>query len=212
MSHAKSVPHHKDEATLDQGYWNDTIKRRNETIRRISGLILIMACVVTIFATWLVAQYIDDARAMAMAKVARPHFFIRLVGVEGLSPGTSSPVPPVFHLAIDADGVSQCYHSCNGGKNSMLRISYHDMILAWGHVPSFCIDGDRSVATVDAKVEAAVLREEVRGLIQSEQHVVGKAEFDVEGEVAGLGYLHCKAVLLQGNDKESKAPCQVEYY
>jgi hypothetical protein len=26
----------------------------------------------------------------------------------------------------------------------------------------------------------------------SEEHVLGKAEFDVEGEVAKLGYLRCK--------------------
>ncbi|EER90500.2 hypothetical protein BDA96_01G009000 [Sorghum bicolor] len=73
----------------------------------------------------------------------------------------------------------------------MLRVSYHGMLLAWGHVPTFCVCG--GVANVEAKDEAVLLRDEVRALIQSEQHVVGKAEFDVEGEVAGLGYLHCKA-------------------
>jgi hypothetical protein len=45
---------------------------------------------------------------------------------------------------------------------------------------------------VEAKNDVVLLRDEVRALIQSEQHVVGKAEFDVEGEVAGLGYLHCR--------------------
>lgn len=93
----------------------------------------------------------------------------------------------------------------------MLRVSYHGMLLAWGNVPTFSVCG--GVATVEAKDEAVLLREEVRALIQSEQHVVGKAQFDVEGEVAGLGYLHCKAFLLQNNAiKGSKGPCQVHYY
>ncbi|KAJ1292671.1 hypothetical protein BS78_01G007700 [Paspalum vaginatum] len=115
-----------------------------------------------------------------------------------------------------AGGVPQGYHSCKGGgESSMLRVSYHGIILAWGHVPWFCIDGGntRLLATVNATAEAAVLRDEVLGLIQSEQRIVGKNEFDVEGDVAGLGYLRCKAFVLRGNAAESsEAPCMVDYY
>lgn len=88
----------------------------------------------------------------------------------------------------------------------MLRVSYHGMILAWGQMPYFCISGGHraAVATLEAMAEASVLREEVRNLVSSEVHVVGRAEFDVEGEVAGLGYLHCKFFLL--NDRAANEP------
>ncbi|CAL4962323.1 unnamed protein product [Urochloa decumbens] len=144
-----------------------------------------------------------------------PNLVIRLEGVEGLDdPGASPSEPLAFHLAVDARGVPQHYHACGGGGTSMLRVSYHGMILAWGHVPWFWIRGGRSsnslATTVIAKAEGAVLREDVRGLVLSEKHVWGKAEFDVEGEVARLGYLRCKAFLFEGKAEEAKATCQVQ--
>ena len=57
----------------------------------------------------------------------------------------------------------------------MLRVSYHGMILAWGRVPWFCVEGSPTedggvddVVTVEAKAEGAVLREEVSCLVQGE--------------------------------------------
>jgi hypothetical protein len=47
----------------------------------------------------------------------------------------------------------------------MSRVSYHGMILAWGHVPWFSVEGSltgHGVVTVEAKAEGALLREEVR--------------------------------------------------
>ncbi|KAL6842698.1 hypothetical protein ACP4OV_027542 [Aristida adscensionis] len=132
------------------------------------------------------------------AAIVRPNLFIRLIGVEGLDPQASPRASPAFHLALDAEGGSPCHQTCNGGGGSMLRVSSHGMILAWGQVPHFCVN----VATVEAKAEAAVLREEVRSLIWSEQQVVGKAEFDVEGDVVGIGYVRCKVSLSKGKGAE----------
>ncbi|CAO1948136.1 unnamed protein product [Urochloa humidicola] len=148
-----------------------------------------------------------------MAEVARrrPGLSIRLVGVEGIDDPSVSPASPVaapaFHLAVDAERVPpRCYHACYGGGDSMLRVSYHDMILAWGRVPSFCVDGGEGsvdgVVTVEAKAESAALREEVRGLLRSELRVVGKVEFDVEGDVIGVGHLRCKTFLFEGNARD----------
>ncbi|WVZ61310.1 hypothetical protein U9M48_011208 [Paspalum notatum var. saurae] len=205
---SKSISCHKDSSSVDQYC-------RNATLIRICDVILVIAAVALMYGGWRLSQYVHDDDMATRAARARPSLFIRLIGVEGLDPRGLPPVPPAFHLTVDAEGVPRCYRSCNGGNKSMLRISYHGIILAWGHVPWFCIDGNRRVATVEARAEAAVLREDVRGLIQSEQHVVGKTEFDVEGEVAGLGYLSCKVFLLQGKAsiaEDSKAPCRVEYY
>ncbi|TVU35725.1 hypothetical protein EJB05_17628, partial [Eragrostis curvula] len=133
--------------------------------------------------------------------VARPNLYIRLVAVEGLDPRESPPASPCFHIILDAEQVSWRYRACNGGGNSMLRVSYHGMILAWGKVPHFCVDSSQSgdgVATVEAKAEAFVMREEVRDLVWRELQVLGMVEFDVEGEVVGLGYSHGKPVLYKG--------------
>lgn len=190
-------------SSVNQGYQNDTAT----LWWRAATILHVVAGVAIMFGVWWLSQYIEKAEAMA-----RPRLFVGLVHIEGLD--RSSPSPPAFHLTLDAQvriSVSGCCN-CNtiGGGNSMLRVTYHGMLLARGHVPTFCVCG--GVANVEAKNDAVLLREEVRALIQSEQHVVGKAEFDVEGEVAGLGYLHCKAFLLQGNTAEgSKATCQVDY-
>ncbi|OEL13782.1 hypothetical protein BAE44_0025200 [Dichanthelium oligosanthes] len=72
----------------------------------------------------------------------------------------------------------------------MLRVSYRGIILTWGSVPRFCIDGrwlrqgaSSSVATVVAKAEGSVVREEIRNLIWADQRAFGKAELDVDGEI-----------------------------
>ncbi|RLN24246.1 hypothetical protein C2845_PM07G18000 [Panicum miliaceum] len=136
----------------------------------------------------------------------RPDLFVRLIGEGGLDPQASQPASPVFQLAFDVDGVSPGYRACSGGGDSLLRVSDHDMILAWGQMPYFCIRGGQStgVATLEAMAEASVLREEVRNLVRREVHVVGRVEFDVEGEVAGLGYLRCKFFLLE--DRAADVP------
>ncbi|KAF8675849.1 hypothetical protein HU200_047340 [Digitaria exilis] len=146
----------------------------------------------------------------------KPNLFIRLEGVEGLNLCDSPPAPPAFHLAVDADWIPASYRYCSGGCNSMLRVSYHGMILAWGPVPWFCVEGSPTenaidgVVTVEAKADGVVLREEVRNLVQSELDVVGKAEFDVEGEVKGLGYLRCKTLLFKSNATEEASLCLVQ--
>ncbi|CAO1948467.1 unnamed protein product [Urochloa humidicola] len=66
----------------------------------------------------------------------------------------------------------------------------------------------------EPKAEASVvLRGEVRNLFLSEIQVFGRIEFDVEGEVAGLGYLRCKFFIFE--DKAAgadvpKSPCLVQ--
>ncbi|KAF8695878.1 hypothetical protein HU200_036754 [Digitaria exilis] len=162
---------------------------------------------------------VDHARA-ATANVAppqpKPNLFIRLEGVEGLNLCDSPPAPPAFHLVVDADWIPASYRYCSGGCNSMLRVSYHGMILTWGPVPWFCVEGNPTensidgVVTVEAKAGGVVLREEVRNFVQSELDVVGKAEFDVEGEVKGLGYLRCKTLLFKGNATEEASLCLVQ--
>lgn len=158
-----------------------------------------------------------------------PNLYLRIVGVEGLDPGASSPPghgapPPAFHLAVDVSGVREGYTACVGGmhgwRSSLLRVSYHGMVLAWGIVPSFCIDGQRlrpgggaasNVAAVYAvAAESAVLREEeLHGMVRTEQHVTGKVDFDVEGHVAGLGYLKCKTPFFEGEHKSVVYSCGV---
>ncbi|KAF7073095.1 hypothetical protein CFC21_078141 [Triticum aestivum] len=97
--------------------------------------------------------------------------FVRLVGTRGLlDPRGSPPTSPAFRLALDFDRTPPTYRSCSGGGNSWLRISYHDMILAWAQVPHFCVYGNRGVGSVgtlevEAKADASVLREEVEGPI-----------------------------------------------
>jgi hypothetical protein len=69
------------------------------------------------------------------------------------------------------------------------------MLLARGHVPTFCACG--GVANVE---DAVLLREEVRALIQSEQHVVGTLRERWRGWDIFTARLSC-----------SKATCQVDY-
>lgn len=163
---------------------------------------------------WVVEAFRQLFASTTKVDAARPDLFIRLAGVEGLDLRTSLPEPPAFHLTVGMDGVSRHYRACSGGGNSMLRVSYHGIILAWGHVPRFCIDGasngDGVATTVVAKAEGAVLREEMRRLVSCEQGSLGKAEFDVEGEVAELGYLRCKAFYFDGDSDNSKAACFVQ--
>ncbi|KAL6614823.1 hypothetical protein ACP70R_037093 [Stipagrostis hirtigluma subsp. patula] len=192
MSDVKSAPARKETGYLYEPRSNSRTRRRDDdTIDPKDCLgISIFAFGTTFFMSAMCLIVVYNRNVGAAAKVVRSNLFIRLVGVEGLDPRASQPAPPAFHLAIDAEGGSQYYRACNGGESSMLRVSYHGMILAWGQVPHFCVDGGQSrdrVATLQAKAEAAMLRKEVRSLIWSEQQVVGKAEFDVEGDVVGLG-------------------------
>ncbi|TVT98960.1 hypothetical protein EJB05_55712, partial [Eragrostis curvula] len=69
----------------------------------------------------------------------------------------------------------------------MLRVSYHDVILAWGSVPAFTIDTKRlgrsaaGVASVVAKAEGFVVQEGMRDMIRAEVRALGRAELDVDG-------------------------------
>uniref|UniRef100_A0A0D9V3N5 Late embryogenesis abundant protein LEA-2 subgroup domain-containing protein n=1 Tax=Leersia perrieri TaxID=77586 RepID=A0A0D9V3N5_9ORYZ len=156
---------------------------------------------------------------------ATPSFYLRIVGVEGLGldpTSASSPgdhrAPPAFRLAVDVKGVGAGYAAClGGGWSSALRVSYHGMVLAWGEVPSFCVDGGQDgaggsadgVATVHAKAESAVLLEEMHGMVRSEQRIMGKVVFEVEGYVAGLGYLRCKTPFFAGEHAGPMHSCEV---
>uniref|UniRef100_A0A0E0C5G7 Late embryogenesis abundant protein LEA-2 subgroup domain-containing protein n=1 Tax=Oryza meridionalis TaxID=40149 RepID=A0A0E0C5G7_9ORYZ len=132
-----------------------------------------------------------------------PNISIRLVGVEGLDPRLPAPAPPVFDLAVDVAGVSPRYHACGGGGGSKLRVSYHDIVLASALVPSFCIDGKlleggsaAGVVVVKARGGAdganAMIRGDLRNMIWTERHVLGRVNFDVSGNLgkeSGLGDL-----------------------
>jgi hypothetical protein len=91
------------------------------------------------------------------------------------------------------------------------------VILAWGSVPRFTIDGKRQgrsaagVATVRAKAEGSVVRDVMRDIIRAEQEALGRAEFDVDGELPGLGgRLRCKTYLLEDESTMALPPCTVQ--
>ncbi|CAO2178946.1 unnamed protein product [Urochloa humidicola] len=147
-----------------------------------------------------------------------PRLFIRLVEAEGLDPCVQEVSSPVFHLAVEVDQVSESKRGpcAGGGEDDMLRVSYRGVILAWGKVPRFCIDGrspqgpDAGMATtLLAMAEGSVLREEMRNLIRAEICALGKAEFDVEGSLPGLGHLRCKTYLFHGEPTEPLPPCHL---
>ncbi|CAL4955382.1 unnamed protein product [Urochloa decumbens] len=212
MSHGTSTPACKDKANPDNNLPNgqrakSKLGRRDQAIDPKDRLgIIIFAFSITFilcFASLMVVVLSGDGCAKPNI-THRPYIFTRLVGKGGLDPAASPPTSPSFQLAFDVDGVSPGYRACSGGGSSWLRVSYHGMILAWGQMPYFCIDGCRqstNVAIFEAKAEASVLREEVRNLFLNEIHVFGRIEFDVEGEVEGLGHLRCKFFIL-----EDKAP------
>ena len=148
-----------------------------------------------------------------------PVFSVRLVGVEGLDhpdpchqlQSAAPAVPPVFDLAVDVGGVPPRYRACGGGggDDTVLRVSYRGIILAWGCVPSFCIDGGehgraRADGVVVVRAEAgacAAIRDGLRNLIWTERRVLGKVDFDVEGnlgKVSRLGNLHFKVASFEG--------------
>ncbi|KAF8775707.1 hypothetical protein HU200_004315 [Digitaria exilis] len=145
----------------------------------------------------LAISYDDDNARAATANVTppqpKPNLFIRLEGVEGSTCVTRH----LLHQLSISSSMQTGYRRATGtaveAGNSMLRVSYHGMILAWGHVPWFCVEGRPTenaidgVVTVEAKADGVELREEVRNLVQSELDVVGKAEFEVEGEVEWIG-------------------------
>ncbi|XP_045084955.1 uncharacterized protein [Aegilops tauschii subsp. strangulata] len=146
----------------------------------------------------------------------KPRLFIRLVEVQGLDPciPETEVRSPTFELAVDVGRVSESRRGpCAGGGDAMLRVSYRGKILAWGGVPRFCVDGrclqgpSASVATVVATAEGLVLQQELRNKICAETYALGRAEFDVEGSVPGLGHLRCKTYLFQGDQTDALPPC-----
>lgn len=220
MSHAKVVLARKDGANVDNSreYGLQAHKDRNtgisqESCRNFTRLddapipmrafVFVLCFAIIMCIVWPILWKCSDVPTEE--KVALPDLFMRLTSVEGFDPNISSAASPSFHLTLYADKVSRRYRACSGGGTSMLRVSYHGMILAWGQVPYFCVDGGQSgdnMVTVDAKAEAVVLREDVRNLVWSELQVVGKVEFDVEGEVADLGYVRSKAFLYKAKAAE----------
>lgn len=152
-----------------------------------------------------------------------PRFFTRLVEVQGLlDPCVPAAVrSPIFKLALDVDQVSERKRGpcAGGGPDATLRVSYRGIILAWGSVPRFCVDGRRSlrqrrrpsatVASVVATAEGFVLLEELRNMIRAEANAFGNVEFDVDGSLPGLGRLHCKTYWFQGEPTEALPPCSV---
>ncbi|RLM93075.1 hypothetical protein C2845_PM08G20800 [Panicum miliaceum] len=127
----------------------------------------LFCCILLSFAT----VFITQALFMAAARSddPEPRLFIRLVAAQGLDPpgvALADVRSPIFELAVEADRVPEGKRGpCAGGRDAMLRVSYHGVILAWGSVPQFCIDSG-SVASVVATAEGSVLREELRNLVR----------------------------------------------
>jgi hypothetical protein len=106
--------------------------------------------------------------------------------------------------------------TCTGGGDTMLRVSYRGIILAWASVPRFCIDGKSpqgpkrpSAVTLVATAEGFVMREELRNMIRAETRALGRAEFDVEGSLPGFGHLRCKTYW-SGEPTEPLPPCRFQ--
>ena len=84
-------------------------------------------------------------------------------------------------------------------------------------MPRFCVDGrslqrrrSASVASVVATAQGFVMLEEPRKMIRAETNAFGSVEFDVDGSLPGLGRLHCKTYLFQGEPTEALPPCSVQ--
>ncbi|TVU35726.1 hypothetical protein EJB05_17629, partial [Eragrostis curvula] len=145
-------------------------------------LLVALACVVGLIGFQIALVHED-------ALTPEPRLFMRLVAVEGLGVDDVDDdpwEPPVFELAVDVDTIPEESLLRGprdvGGGDAMLRVSYRGVILAWGSVPRFTIDGKRQgryapgVATVLAKAEGSVVRE--------------AAEFvDVDRELSGIDLL-----------------------
>jgi hypothetical protein len=70
----------------------------------------------------------------------------------------------------------------------MLRVSYHGIVLAWGLVPRFCVDGrslrrrrSASVASVVATVQGFVMLEELRKMIAPKPMLSGVSSSTLMG-------------------------------
>uniref|UniRef100_A0A0E0JLX2 Late embryogenesis abundant protein LEA-2 subgroup domain-containing protein n=1 Tax=Oryza punctata TaxID=4537 RepID=A0A0E0JLX2_ORYPU len=179
-----------------------TRPKKDRSMELAHGLVLLYVTpVVLCYVVVLMAPIIDGP--------PDPNFFVRLVGVEGLDTRLSGPKSPVFDLAVDVAGVSPRYQACGGGRDdTMLRVSYHGIVLAWAAVPSFCIDGKlleggcaEGVIVVKAEAAAnAKMRKDLRNLIWTERHVLGKVDFDVEGNLGKVTHdnLTCKVTSFEG--------------
>jgi hypothetical protein len=217
MCNGTSTPACKDRVNLDDNlpHRRRAKKPRRDAIKPKDRLVILVftfscAFIISVASLMVVLYLVLYSGVGGGAKpniTHRPDIFIRVIGKSGLDPAASPLTSPIFQLAFDVDGVSPGYRACSGGgSSSWLRVSYQGMILAWGQMPYFCIGGGEStgVATLEAKAEASVLREEVRNLFWSEMQVFGRIEFDVEGEVAGIGHLRCKFFLSE--DKAAAIP------
>ncbi|KAF8675843.1 hypothetical protein HU200_047334 [Digitaria exilis] len=148
-----------------------------------------------------------------------PQMFIRVVEVQGLDPSVREEVrSPTFELAVEVDRVSDsrskrwpCASASGGGEDTMLRVSYHGIVLAWGSVRGFCIDrGSLQGPSVVATAEGSVVRGELRSLIRAEIDALGRAELDVEGNLPGFNHVRCKTYLFQGEPTEQLPPCRFQ--
>ncbi|KAK3164951.1 hypothetical protein QOZ80_1AG0026930 [Eleusine coracana subsp. coracana] len=66
------------------------------------------------------------------------------------------------------------------------------------------------MVTIEVKEEGAMLREDIRSLVWSKRQAIGKAEFDLEGEVTGLGNLSCKVFYSSDPCANSRTLCVIQ--
>ncbi|KAG2599533.1 hypothetical protein PVAP13_5KG428807, partial [Panicum virgatum] len=68
------------------------------------------------------------------------------------------------------------------------------------------------VATVVVRAEGSVVRQEMWNMIRAEQRAFGRAEFDLDGEIPGLGgHLYCKTYLFEEDEHtHAPPPCWVQ--
>ncbi|CAO2171217.1 unnamed protein product [Urochloa humidicola] len=99
----------------------------------IARAVLGMFCFLSILVLMLVSDYASRARD-------ETKFSMHLAGYEGLNAtqGHTVSVSPVFNLKVRVENPRVllqpwCY---SGGE---VTVSYSDVVLAWGHVPRFCM-------------------------------------------------------------------------
>ncbi|EEE55109.1 hypothetical protein OsJ_02871 [Oryza sativa Japonica Group] len=137
-----------------------------------------------------------------------PSFSVRLVGVEGLDVDADARLSgPRSSSPAALPGLRR-----GQGRHRAARlVPRHDgIVLARAPVPSFCIDGKLlegggAVGVVVVKAEAAAanakMRKGLRDLIWTERRVLGKVDFDVEGnlgEQVTRDDLNCKVSSFEG--------------
>uniref|UniRef100_A0A0D9V3J4 Uncharacterized protein n=1 Tax=Leersia perrieri TaxID=77586 RepID=A0A0D9V3J4_9ORYZ len=165
--------------------------------------LLAISCMVVFSVTFvLVSAYITRPR--------NPTPFLVLARADGIDPGASSAAPS-FRLEMGVVGLTPQYTACVGGDGSTLQVSYHGMAIAWAvcHGSASTASGLAASGPMawplwwPARRRRLCARSCVYSLIWSERQIVGSAEFSVEGEIKGPGYLRCRALLFRDDKYES---------